>query len=337
MTDQVPDREIAERPTGYAGPNLSPIGLELIPNRLAEGAYALMANIPPKDNNGLIVGERAALVIDAGITGGVAKQIQRCVAELTDRPLRYLVNTTYHGDHTFGNASFPADVTVISSRINKANMTDMPYEKRVRSGNMYGDERLFDAETVWRTPDVAFDGAAEIDLGGRVVQAWHFGPGNGPGDTIVYVPDTRTAWTGNFLCCAGTAHMLLQGGPDPYLSSLRRMRETLPDLDSIVPGHGPMGNGPQAIDWLIGYLEDLRGNVIRLFERGCTIEETLERCPSPFAGGLDDVLVDALGTYKLPQDVVRDGFLSLCRDLHKLNILAIYRLLERRERPEGPS
>jgi cyclase len=54
----------------------------------------------------------------------------------TDRPLRYLVNTTYHGDHTFGNASFPADVTVISSRINRDNMTDLAYERARRAGNM---------------------------------------------------------------------------------------------------------------------------------------------------------------------------------------------------------
>jgi cyclase len=65
-----------------------------------------VANIPPKDNNGLIVGERAALVIDAGIVPDISAQIQRLVAQQTDRPLRYLVNTTYHGDHTFGNASF---------------------------------------------------------------------------------------------------------------------------------------------------------------------------------------------------------------------------------------
>ncbi|MCA2221686.1 MBL fold metallo-hydrolase [Nonomuraea aurantiaca] len=107
----------------------------------------------------------------------------------------------------------------------------------------------------WRTPDVVFDSYAEIDLGGRLVQLHHFGPGNGPGDTVVYVPDTRTAWTGNFLCHAGTAHMLLQGGPEPYLASLRRMREALPELDTIVPGHGPMGDGPAAIDALVGYLE----------------------------------------------------------------------------------
>lgn len=190
---RIPEREIAERPTGYGGPNLSPVGLELVPHEFTPGVWALMANLPPKDNNGVITGRDAALVVDAGITPGVSDKIQAVVARLTGRPLRYLVNTTYHGDHTFGNAAFPREVVIVSSGANKANMTDLAYEKQTRSANMYGDVALLDEVTVWRTPDLTFDSFAEIDLGGRVVQLHHFGPGNGPGDTIVYVPDARTA------------------------------------------------------------------------------------------------------------------------------------------------
>lgn len=321
------DREIAARPAGYRGPNLSPVGLELTPRRLSDGVYALLANIPGKDNNGVIVGRDAALVIDAGITADVAERIQARAAELTDRPVRYLVNTTYHGDHTFGNTAFPDDAAVVSSRINKEHMADLDYEKQVRSGNMYDDAALLDAVTEWRTPDVCFDSYAEIDLGGRIVQLWHFGPGNGPGDTIVYLPDARTAWTGNYLCHAGTAHMLLQSGPEPYLGSLRRMRAALPDLETIVPGHGAMGDGIEAIDWLTGYLEALRDDVARLHGAGHTIEETVRLCPSPFADGLDDRLSTALAAYPLPRRPLQDGFLELCRNLHRLNVFATYRIV----------
>src|SRR5690348_10723393 len=96
-------REMEERPDGYIGPNLNPDGLVLEPRALGPGVYALLANAIPKDNNGLIVGERAALVVDAGINGSVAKHILKLADQLTDRPVRYLANTTYHGDHTFGN------------------------------------------------------------------------------------------------------------------------------------------------------------------------------------------------------------------------------------------
>ena len=71
----IPEREIAERPSGYEGPNLSPVGLELIPRRLSDGVYALLANVPPKDNNGVIFGREAALVVDAGITPEISRRI----------------------------------------------------------------------------------------------------------------------------------------------------------------------------------------------------------------------------------------------------------------------
>lgn len=332
-TSRIPKREIAERPDGYGGPNLSPVGLELLPHAFGDGVYALMANVPPKDNNGLVAGRDAALVIDAGITPDVARQIQRRAAELTATPVRYLVNTTYHGDHTFGNAGFPPEVVVVSSRLNRANMDDLSYEKQTRSRNMHGDAELLDEVTSWRRPDLVFDTYAEIDLGGRSVQLHQFGPGNGPGDTVVYVPDTRTAWTGNFVCHAGIAHMLLQGGPAPYAESLRRMREALPELETIVPGHGPMGDGHEAVDALIGYLELLHEEVTAAVHAGRSLDETYATCTDPWAEGLDPRLLSALAGYSGTSTEGANRFRRLCQDLHRLNVLATYRLYEGPELP----
>lgn len=328
MSTHIPEREITERPHGYSGPNLSPVGLRLQPHHLADGVIALLANLPPKDNNGLIVGADAALVIDAGVTPEMSRQIQDLVRSLTDKPLRYLVNTTYHGDHTFGNAAFPPETVIVSSRINKENMTDLGYEKKVRAGNMYGDENLLDAVTMWRTPDIAIEEYAEIDLGDQVVQLWQFGPGNGPGDTVVYVPDTRTAWTGNYLCHAGVAHMLLQGGPEPYIESLRTMKAALPELETIVPGHGPIGPGHAAIDTLVGYLEQLDDEVAAAHAAGKTVEETEASCTNPWAQSLQPDLTAAMARYPVPAEQAQQGMLELCRNLHRLNILATYRLRE---------
>jgi cyclase len=193
---------------------------------------------------------------------------------------------------------------------------------------MYGDEGVFKAVTEWRTPEVVFDSYAEVDLGGRTVQLWHFGAGNGPGDTVVYVPDIRTAWTGNYLVHAGIGAMLLQGGPDPYLASLRQMRETLPELETIVPGHGPMGDARSAIEWLIAYLERLRESVTTAFESGLTVDETIAQSTDPWATGLDPTLAHALEEYTATAPRAADAMLALVRNLHRLNILATYRILE---------
>lgn len=304
--------EILERPPGFVAPNLSPIGLTLKPQRLADGVYALMADELPKDNNGLIVGEKAALVVDAGVTPGVGRQIQRLAADLTDRPIRHLANTTYHGDHTFGNAAFGDDVTVYSSRRNKTAMTDLAAAKAARMESMYGETALDDV-TTWRRPDVVFDRFCEIDLGGRVVHLWHFGSGNGSGDTIVHVPDAKVAWTGNFAGpSGGSVPMCLVGDPTSYITSLRTMRATL-DLDTIVPGHSFLGPAEPSVSVLIGYLENLAAVVTARHDAGDPVEALYDTLP---VWGMEF-------PPSLPEPVV-----ALLRSLHRLNILTTYRWLD---------
>ncbi|MEU6586512.1 MBL fold metallo-hydrolase [Nocardia sp. NPDC046763] len=312
-------RELSERPQDYLGPNLNPTGLVLNPRELGPGVFALLANIPPKDNNGVIIGRDAALVIDAGINATVSHQIQDIVGNLTDRPLRYLVNTTYHGDHTFGNAAFPASVTIISSRANKDGMRDLDYEKQMRFGNMRGDENPLSAVTTWRTPDVVFDRYCAVDLGAKTVELWHFGPGNGPGDTIVFDRDTGTAWTGNFLMSAGLPPMLLEGGPVPYLESLRAMQQTLP-VQVVVPGHGPAGDGAAALRNFIDYLQQLLDQVTAARATGWSAEETVARIATP------DLLRVPATIHPTPE------MQQLLGHLHRLNVLATYRDLEQQGR-----
>jgi cyclase len=157
----------------------------------------------------VIFGDDAALVVDAGINLSVGRRIQALIRELTDRPLRYLANTTYRGDHTFGNGAFPADVRIVSSRADALSMTDLAKEKRTRSRNMHGDIAALAEVTQWRLPDLIFEHFPGIDLGDLEVQLWSFGPGNGPGDTIVYIPSVRAAWTGNSLrpCTGASVHL----------------------------------------------------------------------------------------------------------------------------------
>jgi cyclase len=122
--------EIFERPTHYFGPNLDPTNVSFRPRAFAPGVYALIANPMPRDNSGLVVGENAALVIDAGVNGATARKIQELAAKLTDVPIRYLINTNYHGDHTFGNYAFPDSVEIIAHRLTADSMSDLDYEKR---------------------------------------------------------------------------------------------------------------------------------------------------------------------------------------------------------------
>jgi cyclase len=130
----------------------------------------------------------------------------------------------------------------------------------------------------------------------------------------VYEPVTRTAWTGNFLGHAGVAPMLLEGGPLPYIEALRRMRAAL-DVRTVVPGHGPMSQGGDAIDWMIDYLTDLDREVREGMARGLTLDELLARRQPPPATELPAQARQHLG--------------DLNRNMDRLNVLATVRDIER--------
>ena len=316
--------EIAERPPDYLGPDLNPEGLALHPQQLGRDVYALLADPLPRDNGGLLVGTRGALLVDAGINGAVATQIQETVRRITDRPLLYLVNTTYHGDHSFGNAYFPDEVHVVSSRINALSMTDLEREKRMRLGNMRGNVSALADVKVWRRPDITFANFLELDLGDRVVQCWCFGPGNGPGDTVVYDPESAVAWTGNFLGHTGIPPMLLEGGPLPYMESLRRMQDAL-DVRVLVPGHGPLEHGDRAIGWMIDYLHALDQEVRSGVDSGRQLDEILAMRKLPpipddaFPPGAKEKIQERLG--------------DLSRNMDRLNVLSTYRAIQAEAHP----
>lgn len=313
--------EMSERQEDFVPPNLSPKGLELHPHELADGVYALLANRIPKDNNGLIVGEKAAMVIDAGITPSVGRYLQEVVHGITDKPIRYLANSTYHGDHTFGNVTFGNDVTLVSSRLNKASMASMTLEeeKELRESSMYGDPGMEEVVS-WRQPDLVFDRFCEIDLGGRVVHLWQFGPGNGSGDTVVHVPDAKVAWVGNFLRHEGIPPMLLAGDPVGYARSVKALKATI-RVDKLVAGHGPLTDAEPGISWHLKYLEQVATSVSRLRDEGAGVEKVLDEVL------LDDPLpLSAVVPDAGPEEGER--FADLVRSNHRLNVLLTYRWLE---------
>src|SRR5712692_915444 len=239
---------------GFVAPPLNPTGVQLETKQLGSGVYALLASRPPVDNSGFVVGERGVLVIDAHINGAMAREIQAAVRRVTQKPILYLVNTNYHGDHTFGNYAFPADTLVVAQRRTAERMRDFEREKAFLLQTVNNDPTVY-ADAELRLPDIVFDNYLRLDLGGRVVELYHFGPGNTPGDTVVYVPGARVAWTGNLVVGEGSIPFLIEGGAQAYLGTIAQFAQAL-EVESIVPGHGLMTSS-RSFDRYLGYLSNL--------------------------------------------------------------------------------
>jgi len=267
-----PARSLSQGPEGFIPPPLHPDGAQLTTKKLAPGVYALLSNKPAVDNSGFVVGEQGVLVIDSHINKAMAKQIQKAVRRITKKPILYLVNTNFHGDHTFGNYAFPKKTRIVAHHETARRMRDFEHEKQFLLQTVNNDKSVF-GDVRLRLPDVVFSDYLRLDLGGRAVELYHFGPGNTPGDTVVYVPEAKVAWTGNLVIGAGTIPFLIEGGAGKYLETIARFSRTL-EVDTIIPGHTTMTSGATLGRYML-YLNYLIQSVRLAIRNGYTLEETL--------------------------------------------------------------
>jgi cyclase len=307
-----------EPPAGWLPPPLDPTGVQLQTKELVPGVYALLSTRPPVDNSGFVVGEKGVLVIDAHINGDMARKIQAAVRAVTDKPILYLINTNHHGDHTFGNYAFPAETKIVAHRETAAAMGRFEQEKALMLLAVNGKAAVID-DVRLRLPDLTFEQSLRLDLGGRVVELHHFGHGNTAGDTVVYAPEAKVAWTGNLVLGAGSIPWAIEGQTQDYLETVARMAARL-DIETIVGGHAPMAPG-ETLGVYLHYLSAHIQSVQRAVGAGKTLAQTLASLP----------LAEA---YLPPADSPLAVARPIMRGFHLWNVKRSYEELKARARAE---
>lgn len=254
--------------------------------QLAEGVHVIRhADAPdgfPQGNTTVIIGRDAVLVVDSCYLPSAAREDIAQIRQWTDKPVRYLVNTHWHFDHTLGNATyadaFPG-LAIIAHRetrnqirgynpgwferypLRRARILTLLETGKRRDGTPLTDDdrRALQAELagrdpvqaefqalVDRAPGLTFTDELAVDLGGREVRLLHLGRGNTAGDIVVFLPKERIVATGDLL-----DHPIpYVGGGYPFdqVKTLTRLAEL--DAGILVPGHGDVLRGEYARDFL---------------------------------------------------------------------------------------
>ena len=210
--------------------------------RVADGVYAF---ITPEERSSFQAGNSIAIVGDDGVlvfdTGNIPSMTRRQIAEIrriTDRPVRFVVNSHWHPDHTLGNAEYRAafpGVTIIGTSATRDGMhervptyvdqmmsfssIDSVMRLRLATGKMRDGSPMPDAvRLIWELttrdyaefmpevvhttrsePDRIVDDSLTIQLGHRPVHIISAGRGNTAGDTFIYLPDDRVLLTGDLV------------------------------------------------------------------------------------------------------------------------------------------
>jgi glyoxylase-like metal-dependent hydrolase (beta-lactamase superfamily II) len=220
-----------------------------------------------------VVGADGVILVD-GEYLPLHDKIKAALAALSPQPVRYLVNTHFHGDHTGGNAGFAAEGTVVVAHVNVRN--------RLAAGTTNG-------LTGARTPPAApaalpaetYGDTLTLKLKDRSVRLGHIAGAHTDGDTYVYVADANVLATGDIVTL-GTRYPNIDfangGGIDGMIAAVDGYLKLVDEGTKIVPGHGPLAGKAILADYR-AMLATARERIARLIADGKSESEAVAARP----------------------------------------------------------
>ncbi len=208
-----------------------------------------------------------------------APEIVAKVKTVSDKPIRYVLNTHQHGDHTGGNeALMAANAEIVIQKNARANMAEAKQPG---------------------LPHITFSDETQVFAGGKEVRARHFGRGHTNGDAVIFFPSERAIHTGDLFVNGGTPFIDSANG-----GSIKEWDKTLQkvldyDFDTVIPGHGPVGKKADLVKW-VQTLGKLRASV-------------KEACAGGAADAIKRINFGDLGM--TPSTLFERGLPGMCQEL----------------------
>ena len=199
-----------------AQPPASPI--ELL--RIQDDLYVIFNPAVP-GNVTVLLTDEGVIMVDNKFASDY-DNMMAMLAGITDQPVKYVINTHYHGDHSGGNERAQADGTVVVASENA--------RLKMIEANQGGQ------------PDITLDEHAFVHLGGKVAEIFRFGRSHTDGDVVVYFPEHSVLATGDMFTFGDDVPQLIDyAGGGSARDWTRTLDQVLMlDFDTVVPGHGPV-------------------------------------------------------------------------------------------------
>ena len=198
-------------------------------------------------NSAFVVGSDGVLVVDTRQHPAHARDLIDRIRKITDKPIRFVVNTHAHGDHVLGNPEFKKiGATIIAHRDTRAGIDTNRVSEVERRQDFFKTQGLDPAEVAIVLPDLTFDSRVSISLGNRQVEIMYLGAGQNPGDTLVHIPHARALFVGGPFARQNWSNMSFTPSVDGWIALLQKIAAF--DVDMFLPGHGDVGRKADVLD-----------------------------------------------------------------------------------------
>jgi glyoxylase-like metal-dependent hydrolase (beta-lactamase superfamily II) len=271
----------------------------MVRERVAEDVYVFTSDLYAQVNAGAVIGPEWSILIDTLAYPEESLEIRDFLENKLGSPVRYLINTHYHSDHTLGNCWFPNALILSHSRCRQ--LLDTRGRQSLEDVKRQNRE-LKDLHLV--LPEITFDeGGIGIRVGRRTLRLIHL-PGHSPDGIGVLIVEDRVLFSGDIMM---PLPYLVDGNYEVMVESLKRIPRM--KLENLVQGHGEVilrGEIPSAVKRNIKYLNAIRKEVRQANRR------------VDWMGYLEGIDIEACGKSR----ILLGG---LSQQLHERNLLALFR------------
>jgi cyclase len=218
---------------------------EPILREVSEGvfAYVQLDGSWGLNNTGFFVGRDGVVVIDTCFTERRSRAFVESVRSVTDRPLRTLVNTHHHGDHTHGNWLLP-DATIIGHELCRSAVIESGHA----ASGLFPDVEWGNIPIT--PPFVTFEERLQLHVDELAIELQFQGPAHTTNDVVAWVPERRVLFAGDLVFNGGTPFVVM-GSVSGSIAAVERLQAL--GAETIVPGHGDVC-GPEVLQDQISYL-----------------------------------------------------------------------------------
>ncbi len=219
-------------------------------------------------NIGASVGEDGIVIVDDQYAP-LADKIQAALKGITDKPVRFIINTHYHGDHTGGNDYFQKQAPIIAHD---------NVRKRLESGGGAGNGASihmdFKPAPKGALPIITFDHDVTVHLNGEDIRALYFPAGHTDGDSVIFFPKSNVVHMGDDFVTYGFPFIDVDSGGsiDGMIDGVEKVIAQVPADVKIIPGHGPISS----VSDVRAYLEMLKATrevVAKAIKDGKTVDQ----------------------------------------------------------------